>query len=383
MYQQAKKEVTALHHQRVVDPHHELEDDGGHFPSRLQKDLQTLRVRQLKSQTLRSSPINTAADANLGKSSLFQGTSDSSVPSPTDVVMGQQEVHLEAMSRHLGELGSLATNLNESMSRQSDTLETLDGKSDSMLFKSKMVTRRADRLLQKKVRYVRSNTNYPIRTFAVSFTSHHLTIIYSNSNGNSCSRGPRPRQSLCTMPPSDMSRLASTCRSRPTTIMPSSSLPNTTRRVFSVSGNERERRCLVSKTTIPDAGRDRICWGIWRARQNPLTGGKSGMYVATAPPQCGYDRTCDWMSTQVSLTRFLLYMNISFYMCIGGRRRLVCNGYSLYFGWLGQWRLSPCTTRRWNNLHRRRRSTRQENRRCVVHSGACAITKGACVTNSV
>ena len=148
MYQQASKEVTALHQQQ------ELQEGGGDFPSRLQKDLKTLRVYQLKSQTPQSTPTTTAITTN-GTSSLFQGKSESSLvqrsPIITDVVEGQQEEHLDAMSRQLGELGSLATNLNESMSRQSDTLETLDGKSESMLFKSKMVTRRADRIIQKKV----------------------------------------------------------------------------------------------------------------------------------------------------------------------------------------------------------------------------------------
>jgi hypothetical protein len=146
MYQQATKEVTMLHQQDL--------QDGGDFPSRLQKDLKTLRVCQLKYQTPppRPTPTNNATTTN-GKSRLFHGKSESSsTPSPTDVVEGQQEEHLDAMSRHLEELGSLATNLNDSMSRQSDTLETLDGKSESMLFKSKMVTRRADRIIQKKVR---------------------------------------------------------------------------------------------------------------------------------------------------------------------------------------------------------------------------------------
>jgi hypothetical protein len=141
MLQQAKMEVTVLHQQDL--------QGAGDFPTRLQKDLKTLRVFQLNSQTPRSTPANATTN---GKSSLFQGKSESLTPSPTDIVERQQEEHLDAMSRHLGELGSLATNLNVSMSRQSDTLETLDGKSESMLFKSKMVTRRADRLIQKKVR---------------------------------------------------------------------------------------------------------------------------------------------------------------------------------------------------------------------------------------
>jgi hypothetical protein len=157
MYQQANKEVTA-----VLQQQQELQQQQD-FPLRLQKDLKTLRVYQLKSETPspRSTPPPTPNNAATttttnDKSRLFQGKSSESssssfAPSPTDIVEGQQEEHLDFMSRHLEELGSLANNLNESMSRQSETLETLDGKSESMLFKSKMVTRRADRIIQKKV----------------------------------------------------------------------------------------------------------------------------------------------------------------------------------------------------------------------------------------
>jgi hypothetical protein len=170
MYQQANKEATALHQQEL--------EDGGDFPSRLHKDLKILRVRQLKCQTPRSTPTNASTKS---KSSLFERKTEASAQSAqsyTDVVEGQQEEHLDAMSRHLEDLGSLATNLNESLYRQSDTLETLDGKSESTLFKSKMVTRRADRLIQKKVR-----TLLPVLVGCVisafSFASHHthLTIL--------------------------------------------------------------------------------------------------------------------------------------------------------------------------------------------------------------
>jgi len=62
----------------------------------------------------------------------------------------QQDDHLDFMSKHLNELGSLASNLNTSLTQHRETLENLDEKSDSMLYKSKMVTRRTDQMIQKK-----------------------------------------------------------------------------------------------------------------------------------------------------------------------------------------------------------------------------------------
>jgi broad-specificity NMP kinase len=63
-----------------------------------------------------------------------------------------QDDHLDSMARHLDELGSLATNLNASLAHHADTLENLDEKMESNLVKSNAVTRRTDRLIQKKVR---------------------------------------------------------------------------------------------------------------------------------------------------------------------------------------------------------------------------------------
>ncbi len=71
--------------------------------------------------------------------------------SPSDTVAVQQDEHLDFMTVHLDGLGSLANNLGESLERHSNTLDSLDEKSESTLFKSKMVTRRSDRLIQKTV----------------------------------------------------------------------------------------------------------------------------------------------------------------------------------------------------------------------------------------
>jgi hypothetical protein len=161
------------------------------FVQQLVADVKALRIRQLKSQHLKrgidsggSSPVRN--DKTPIASGVFQGatTTTTSTPShpksstptstpnkttvtsplPTtatataasslslDRVSKIQEDHLDNMAYHLGELNQLASNLSHSLEGQNDTLESLDDKSESMLFKSRMNTRRADRLIQKTVR---------------------------------------------------------------------------------------------------------------------------------------------------------------------------------------------------------------------------------------
>ena len=69
----------------------------------------------------------------------------------TDSVFAEQDEHLEFISQNLGELTNIAHSLHESFAVQGEIVESLDEKSDEILDKSKMVTRRADRLIQKKV----------------------------------------------------------------------------------------------------------------------------------------------------------------------------------------------------------------------------------------
>jgi hypothetical protein len=67
-----------------------------------------------------------------------------------DIIAQRQEEHLDSMARHLHELGSLASNINLSLEKQGGTLNSLDEKNDSIMFKSKMVTRRTDHLIQNR-----------------------------------------------------------------------------------------------------------------------------------------------------------------------------------------------------------------------------------------
>jgi hypothetical protein len=140
------------------------------FISRLRDDLENLRNRQLVLQQLHRGMSMTTeggvgvvkADHNrtelLGdaKGTVGNNKSNSNTPSsasassPIDFVTAQQDEHLDSMAKHLNELGTLASHLNTSLASHTDTLESLDEKNDSMLYKTKMVTRRADRLIQNK-----------------------------------------------------------------------------------------------------------------------------------------------------------------------------------------------------------------------------------------
>lgn len=179
MYQTARREVTALHRRQEL-----ADEDLQGFPSRLGKDLEILRQRQQQTEgglPALSNPSNPPAGNT--KSELFGNKSESLVTSsPVDQVQLQQDHHLDFISRHLDELGSLASNLNSSLALHSDTLESLDGKSESMLYKSKMVTRRADRLIQTK------SWTKPKSEFLFTASIRHVAtgkfIAISSSNGS-------------------------------------------------------------------------------------------------------------------------------------------------------------------------------------------------------
>ena len=170
MYNLATKEVALL--QLAQQKLNEMQDENEtNFVERLVADMKTLRVRQLKSQHHKRGITNSSSErpresgsdsthrdhaASLMKDAANTAISKpAATPSqdPDDLTQIQQEEHLDpAMVYHLSELNQLASNLSRSLVGHTETLESLEDKSDSMLFKSRMNTRRADRLIQKKVR---------------------------------------------------------------------------------------------------------------------------------------------------------------------------------------------------------------------------------------
>jgi hypothetical protein len=155
MHRQAAREVDSLRNSDGVTSYQQYQS----FAKRLGEDLDSLRNRQLVLQQLHrglsvtGGPKSGIIDQNRAKlleNSKGTDVVKSSEPSPIDLVTAKQEEHLDSMAKHLNELGALAGHLNISLASHTETLESLDEKNDSMLFKSKVVTRRADRLIQNK-----------------------------------------------------------------------------------------------------------------------------------------------------------------------------------------------------------------------------------------
>jgi hypothetical protein len=151
MHEMAVAQVQSI----VLNQHHSTSSPH-HFVAGLKSDLEILRQRQLALQQMRRGLATPGASSADQKSKLMKDADKSEtdtkqeLKSPLDHVAMQQEEHLNFMAKHLHELGSLAGNLNVTLSHHSETLDSLDDKNESMLFKTKMVTRRADRLIQKK-----------------------------------------------------------------------------------------------------------------------------------------------------------------------------------------------------------------------------------------
>ncbi|KAG7349152.1 SNARE domain anchored protein [Nitzschia inconspicua] len=150
MHEHAVKEVETVRNESDV-----IDAVSKNFAARLQSDIETLRGRQLALQQMRRGLTGAGTPLEkVDKIKLFsdakQNPNQGAAASPLDQVKMQQEEHLDSMAKHLRELGSLAGHLNLSLATHSETLDSLDEKNDSLLFKTKMVTRRADRLIQKK-----------------------------------------------------------------------------------------------------------------------------------------------------------------------------------------------------------------------------------------
>lgn len=114
----------------------------------LQQDLETLRSRHQAATNVSSKDGDSATEA-IEKKNLF-GTPKQNAKMEPSPLHQEQESHLSTLSASLGEQLQLAQNLQQSLATQSEVLNRLDGKSETILNQSEMVTRRADRLIQSK-----------------------------------------------------------------------------------------------------------------------------------------------------------------------------------------------------------------------------------------
>jgi hypothetical protein len=118
--------------------------------------LALLRERQQKAFALkRQSPQKTTRGTGEDRAELLSGTSTTTsvaaaAKKPENPHLQLQDAHLQVLSENLGELGHIARSLSQAVANQSDTIHSLDSKADHITETSKMVTRRADRMIQKK-----------------------------------------------------------------------------------------------------------------------------------------------------------------------------------------------------------------------------------------
>ena len=93
----------------------------------------------------------------------------------------QQDDHLDIMASNLGELNMMATSLHEQFSMHNGIMSSLEDKTDDMHEKTKAVTRRADRLTQKK------SWTPPKKVFEKWISIKHIEsgrYLSSEANGN-------------------------------------------------------------------------------------------------------------------------------------------------------------------------------------------------------
>ena len=109
-------------------------------------DIACLRNRQKISQARDRDLLK----AQIGNPRVSTKEQSAKEQSPLDRRRAEQDEHLDFISQSLGELGNIATSINFSVNTTSETVERLDHKSESILEKSRMNTRRADRIIQKR-----------------------------------------------------------------------------------------------------------------------------------------------------------------------------------------------------------------------------------------
>jgi hypothetical protein len=159
MYEAARKETEQLTQEA--------------YRVELQIDLKQLRERQLKHLPLPHQATKTlttytgSSSISLhAKNALFtQGDFSTQPLSPQ---LSQQDEHLEFLARNLSELGDTARNMNASVAQQNETMDRLDAKTNQLQDTSKLVTRRADRLVTAK------RWTMPRAIFMQNFTIRHV-----------------------------------------------------------------------------------------------------------------------------------------------------------------------------------------------------------------
>jgi len=130
------------------------------YAFQFEKDVDQLRRRQKFSQeqTRKLGHIPASSTEGPNRAELFSSASSEASTKTASAIQQEcidprqqeQDQHLAIMAQSLGELGSIAQNLQQSMNQQGETIDSLDSMTDNITEKTRMVTRRADRLVQKR-----------------------------------------------------------------------------------------------------------------------------------------------------------------------------------------------------------------------------------------
>jgi len=129
------------------------DDKSEYFVLQLQEDVSSLRQRQfVLQQVQRGMTTTTTGDEKTNIFNKNTAINDTVIdnPSSTDAVTIQQEQHLNTITQHLQELGSLAGNLNISLHQQAEVIDSLDTKNETLHFKTNTMNRRTERFIKDK-----------------------------------------------------------------------------------------------------------------------------------------------------------------------------------------------------------------------------------------
>lgn len=119
-------------------------EDNPRVVQELSTDLQRLRRQQNEILQIHNSQMQLQNSLPTGSNNSQQSSS------PTKTNSTKEEEHLNFLSGNLSELNTMALSLNETFSTQSKIIDSIEETTESNYEKTKMVSRRADRLTQKK-----------------------------------------------------------------------------------------------------------------------------------------------------------------------------------------------------------------------------------------
>jgi hypothetical protein len=169
MYTKAAQEVSQLHANG--------DDTSLGLVKRFLIDLSTLRGRLKACKRRIQSAAKVESSSTPSSAPVKQPAAQTPSSLAKDPIIAQQDEHLEFMSQNLGELSDIAHSLHESFANQSQLVDSLNEKSDDILGKTKMVTRRSDRLIQKKVSDIYNDTTSIVLCFCVIYSNPLLFTV--------------------------------------------------------------------------------------------------------------------------------------------------------------------------------------------------------------